>query len=92
MELYANEPPAEQPVVVLAIDQAEELFRVEGGDESGALLNMIRDLAAEDEIPVIVIFAIRSDSTTHCNARSRLKVFHRAQCRCCRCQKSRTRK
>ena len=59
---FANEPPAEQPVVVLAIDQAEELFRVEGADESGALLNIVRDLAAEDQISVIVIFAIRSDS------------------------------
>ena len=59
---FANEPPADQPVVVLAIDQAEELFRVEGADESGALLNIIRDLAAEDQVSVIVIFAIRSDS------------------------------
>ena len=59
---YANEPPAELPVVVLAIDQAEELFRVEGADESGVFLNIIRDLAAGDQLSVIVIFAIRSDS------------------------------
>ncbi len=58
----ANEPPAEQPVVVMAIDQAEELFRVEGADESEALLNIIRDLATQDQVSVIVIFAIRSDS------------------------------
>ena len=46
----------------MAIDQAEELFRVEGADESEALLSIIRDLAADDQISVIVIFAIRSDS------------------------------
>jgi class 3 adenylate cyclase len=50
------------PAVVLAIDQAEELFRVEGASESAALLEVIRDLAAQDEPVVIVIFAIRSDS------------------------------
>jgi class 3 adenylate cyclase/tetratricopeptide (TPR) repeat protein len=50
------------PAVVLAIDQAEELFRVEGANESAALLEVIRDLATQDEPTVIVIFAIRSDS------------------------------
>ena len=45
---YSHEPLAEQPVVVLAIDQAEELFRAEGADESGALLNIIGNLAVED--------------------------------------------
>ena len=33
-------------VVVIAIDQAEELFRVEGTEESAALLGLIRDLTA----------------------------------------------
>jgi len=35
--------------VVIAIDQAEELFRVEGAEESAALLGLIRDLTIEDQ-------------------------------------------
>ncbi|MGD0184057.1 MAG: SUMF1/EgtB/PvdO family nonheme iron enzyme [Roseiarcus sp.] len=53
---------AKPPTIVLAIDQAEELFRPEGADEGGALLEIIRDLVAEDAPAVIAIFAIRSDS------------------------------
>jgi len=52
----------ETPVVVFAIDQAEELFRIEGADESAALLTIIRGLALQEQPAVIVIFAIRSDS------------------------------
>ena len=53
---------ARPTALVIAIDQAEELFRVEGAEESAALLGLIRDLTAEDEPTVIAIFAIRSDS------------------------------
>jgi hypothetical protein len=44
---------------VAAIDQAEELFRAEGREESESLL---AQLAAGDDPTVIVIFTIRSDS------------------------------
>ena len=50
------------PAVVLAIDQAEELFRPEGATEGGALLELVRDLTGGDDPAVIAIFAIRSDS------------------------------
>ena len=50
------------PAIVLAIDQAEELFRPEGAVEGAALLALIRDLTREDLPAVIAIFAIRSDS------------------------------
>ena len=49
------------PAIVLAIDQAEELFRPEGAAEGAALLALIRDLTREDSPAVIAIFAIRSD-------------------------------
>jgi WD40 repeat protein len=54
----ADRPPA----FVVAIDQAEELFRAEGREESVALLALLADLAAGDDPTVIVIFTIRSDS------------------------------
>jgi hypothetical protein len=50
------------PAVVMAIDQAEELFRPDGAGEGEALLTLIRDLTREDAPAVIAIFAIRSDS------------------------------
>ena len=50
------------PAFVVAIDQAEELFRAEGREESESLLALLAQLAAGDDPTVIVIFAIRSDS------------------------------
>jgi tetratricopeptide (TPR) repeat protein len=61
----AGRIPAEgekPPTIVLAIDQAEELFRPEGAAEGAALLELIRDLAREDAPALIAIFAIRSES------------------------------
>jgi class 3 adenylate cyclase/tetratricopeptide (TPR) repeat protein len=51
-----------RPAIVLAIDQAEELFRADGGVEGAALLGLIRDLVCADEPRFIIIFTIRSDS------------------------------
>jgi TIR domain len=50
------------PAFVVAIDQAEELFRAEGRGESESLLTLLAHLAAGDDPTVIVIFTIRSDS------------------------------
>jgi WD40 repeat protein len=50
------------PAVVLAIDQAEELFLSDGLAEGEALLGLVRDLTREDGPAIIVLFAIRSDS------------------------------
>ena len=53
----------ERPLAfVVAIDQAEELFRADGREESESLLALLADLAAGDDPTVIVIFTIRSDS------------------------------
>lgn len=48
--------------IVMTIDQAEELFRSEGKEESEALLGVVRELTAADGPSVLVIFVIRSDS------------------------------
>ena len=50
------------PMLVLAIDQAEELFHVEGAEEAPAFLDLLGKLAAEDNPALIALFTIRSDS------------------------------
>jgi hypothetical protein len=58
----AGDESERSPAFVVAIDQAEELFRTEGRQESESLLALLADLAAGDDPAVIVIFTIRSDS------------------------------
>ncbi len=48
--------------IVFAIDQAEELFRSLGAAEGQRLLELLGDLAKSDDPPVVILFAIRSDS------------------------------
>ena len=50
------------PTIVIALDQAEELFRAEGAQEGDKLLALLRDLVSVDDPAVAVLFAIRSDS------------------------------
>ncbi|HLW90578.1 MAG TPA: toll/interleukin-1 receptor domain-containing protein [Roseiarcus sp.] len=57
-----GESATRAPMIVIAIDQAEELFRAEGIEESAALLELLRDLAVADAPAIIALFAIRSDS------------------------------
>jgi tetratricopeptide (TPR) repeat protein len=59
---FAAQDGAMPPAVVIAIDQAEELFRPEGAAEGATLLELVRDLTSEDAPTVIAIFAIRADS------------------------------
>lgn len=54
--------PGLPPTVVLSVDQAEELFGVEGWAESQAFLSLVREIADADDPAVIVIFTIRSDA------------------------------
>jgi WD40 repeat protein len=58
----AGDESERPPAFVIAIDQAEELFRADGREESQSLLALLADLAAGDDPTVIVIFTIRSDS------------------------------
>jgi tetratricopeptide (TPR) repeat protein len=48
--------------ILIAVDQAEELFRPEGAAEGEALLALLRELTLAESPVVIVVFAIRSDS------------------------------
>ncbi len=52
-------PPA---TIVIAVDQAEELFRPEGAAEGEALLTLLRELVGGHDPPVAALFAIRSDA------------------------------
>src|SRR5262249_39549071 len=69
VQRVAGDETERPPAFVVALDQAEELFRAEGLAESSALLALLADLAAGDDptvardnLTVIVIFSIRSDS------------------------------
>jgi tetratricopeptide (TPR) repeat protein len=65
-KVFGTMPPeegaAKQPVIVLAIDQAEELFISDGAKEGQALLELVRELVKEDRPATLVLFTIRSDS------------------------------
>ena len=50
------------PTIVIAIDQAEELFRAEGEPEGERLLALLGDLAVIDGPSIITLLVIRSDS------------------------------
>jgi WD40 repeat protein len=60
--LVADEADAKTPVLVLAIDQGEELFLTDGASESLALLNLLRELLAEDAPALLAVITIRSDA------------------------------
>jgi formylglycine-generating enzyme required for sulfatase activity len=57
-----DESKAKAPTLILPIDQAEELFQAEGGEEARKFLDLLRDLVSRDDTPLIVVFTIRSDS------------------------------
>jgi WD40 repeat protein len=50
------------PTLVLAIDQAEELFQAEGAVQAGRFLSLLAELLQADTPKLIVLCTIRSDS------------------------------
>ena len=60
--MLPEEGEAKRPVIVLAIDQAEELFLGDGAKEGQALVELVRDLVVEDRPAILALFTIRSDS------------------------------
>lgn len=60
--LVADDANVSAPVLVLAIDQGEELFLTDGASESAALLNLLRELLADDAPALLVAITIRSDA------------------------------
>ena len=61
-ERVAGDETERPPAFAIVIDQAEELFRTEGREESAAIMALLADLVKGDDPAVIVVFAIRSDS------------------------------
>ncbi|GJH18434.1 TIR domain-containing protein [Caballeronia novacaledonica] len=57
-----DDASARRPMLVLALDQAEELFVVDGGEESGQLLALLRELMMIDDPPLLVLVTVRSDA------------------------------
>ncbi len=50
------------PSLMLAIDQAEELFQAEGAEQAGRFLSLLAELLQADTPKIIVLCTIRSDS------------------------------
>ena len=65
------------PTLVLAIDQAEELFHAEGAEEAHAFLDLLRELVTKDAPALIAIFTIRSDSYERLQRQSSSRGFAR---------------
>jgi hypothetical protein len=59
------------PTVVVPVDQGEELFNEEGRHEAGRFMDLIGSASAQD-LGVIIIIAMRSDSFPHLQNESRL--------------------
>ncbi len=60
--LRADGSDAQPPVLLLAIDQAEELFLGEASREGQVLLELLGGLVKEDRPGLIALFTIRSDA------------------------------
>jgi formylglycine-generating enzyme required for sulfatase activity len=60
--VLSNDAAAQPPTPVICIDQAEELFLSEGHEEGKSLLALMQDLLADEQLGLVVVMAIRSDS------------------------------
>jgi WD40 repeat protein len=59
------------PTIVLAIDQAEELLTADNA-EAGAFLQLLAELGNRDDLALLVIFTVRSDSFDQLQSRPEL--------------------
>ena len=71
-----GEAEAKPPSLVLAVDQGEELFQAEGGEESQAFRALLKDLLTADDANLIVLITIRSDAYASLQAEPLLKDVH----------------
>jgi WD40 repeat protein len=62
---------ADPPVLVIAVDQAEELLGADNA-EAGAFLTLLAELGRRDDPAVLVIFTVRSDSFDQLQSRAEL--------------------
>ena len=58
----AGETNTTAPTLIMTIDQGEELFHSEGSEQSQAFLNLLQQLVTHKQLPLIILFTIRSDS------------------------------
>ncbi|MFN7307476.1 MAG: hypothetical protein ACK5TQ_13015, partial [Acetobacteraceae bacterium] len=56
-----GEAPAVPPTILLAVDQAEELFQADGAAQSRAFLELLAAIAQAETPGVLVLFTIRTD-------------------------------
>lgn len=56
-----GEAPAAPPTILLAVDQAEELFQADGAAQSRAFLELLAAIAQAETLGVLVLFTIRTD-------------------------------
>ncbi|MEM9765462.1 MAG: toll/interleukin-1 receptor domain-containing protein, partial [Pseudomonadota bacterium] len=56
-----GEAAARAPAVVLAVDQAEELFQAEGREIARRFLRLLKYLALSEAVRIILVFTIRTD-------------------------------
>jgi WD40 repeat protein len=72
----SDDPAVKAPIVVLPIDQGEELFLTEGGDEAERMLVLLRDLLMADAPNVLVLITMRSDSYDRLQTAKALEDIH----------------
>ena len=60
--IAVGDEAARPPALVIAVDQAEELFSSENAAEGTRFLELLAALVSSDDLATIVLFAIRSDS------------------------------
>jgi tetratricopeptide (TPR) repeat protein len=65
------------PTVVIAVDQGEELFNEDGRQEAGRFMDLIGAASSQD-LGVIIIVAMRSDSFPHLQNEPRLASVRKA--------------
>jgi len=68
--------PVKPPTIVVSVDQGEELFLAEGQDEARKFLALVRDMVADDDPALIVLFTIRSDAYERLQLAKELEGVH----------------
>ncbi|NIK48808.1 SUMF1/EgtB/PvdO family nonheme iron enzyme [Variibacter gotjawalensis] len=77
--LVASRPrdaDAAPPAIVIAIDQAEELFAAEAEEEAAAFLRILNELVTSDAPAIIAVFTIRSDNYERLQETPSLAALH----------------
>jgi formylglycine-generating enzyme required for sulfatase activity/S1-C subfamily serine protease len=71
-----GEAERKPPIIVIAIDQAEELFLAEAQGEAKQFLTLLRDLLTNDPPALVTVFTIRSDNYERLQTAVELEGVH----------------